>query len=181
MMALAQSFEPSFAPDVPADPDAARTWLLRAAEAGHGDAMIRVAKMHLDRPDGVPEARRWLQRAADKGNADAMVALGRLLLKGEDGKADPVSARRLFERAAEGRNAEAMHDIARIYEEGLGVQKDAAAARKWREKAQDRERRPRWRFNLASAEHWHPPGKPVRLLLQTRRTGSREAGRRATR
>ncbi len=55
----------------PADPEAARLWFERAAEAGHVAAMETLARIHREGRDGAPidaaKAEYWEKRATDEG------------------------------------------------------------------------------------------------------------------
>jgi hypothetical protein len=68
-------------PSHPRDPVAAKAWLLRAAEAGHLDAMAALGELLMEEKGGLahaPEARRWFQRAGDAGHRGAQIKLGQL-------------------------------------------------------------------------------------------------------
>jgi TPR repeat protein len=68
---------------VEAAPAAALTWLRRAADLEHGDAMLELGTAYLN-GEGVAkdpaEAARWFDRAAQLGSAEAMNELGVLCL-----------------------------------------------------------------------------------------------------
>jgi len=65
----------------PRDPIAARIWLLRAAEAGHVEAMAELGDLLAQGVGGVAhplEARFWFQRAGQAGHQGAQIRLGQL-------------------------------------------------------------------------------------------------------
>jgi hypothetical protein len=65
----------------PRDVEAAKAWLLRAAEAGHLDAMAALGELLMQEQGGLahaPEARAWFQRAGDAGHRGAQIKLGQL-------------------------------------------------------------------------------------------------------
>lgn len=64
---------------VQADEKASSTWLKRAAEAGHENAMVTLAARlrDLGGEENLAQARRWLIRAAYLGEGEAALAIGR--------------------------------------------------------------------------------------------------------
>jgi TPR repeat protein len=80
------------------DPDQARYWYERAAQAGDPAAMNNLGTLLRD--SDADQAREWWHRAAQAGNSLAMHNLGVLV---ED--SDPDQARHWYERAAQARSA----------------------------------------------------------------------------
>ena len=105
------------------DPELARRWFEKAAEAGNARAMNNLGALLKDSDPG--QARRWYEKAAEAGHTVAMNNLGALL---ED--SDPGQARRWFEKAAEAGNARAMVHLGLLLDDS-----DPGQARRWFEKA----------------------------------------------
>jgi hypothetical protein len=65
----------------PKDIPEARYWLLKAAEAGHSEAMLQISQLmawgHGGQKDQT-QARQWLQRAKEMGLNEANIYLGRM-------------------------------------------------------------------------------------------------------
>jgi uncharacterized protein len=75
------------------DPAAARTWLEKAAQAGVGDAMFRLGKLHHDGiggPRDFPRALAYYTQAARAGVPEAQHNLGAMLVSGRGIKRDYV-------------------------------------------------------------------------------------------
>lgn len=87
---------------VPQDDEAAREWLLRAADLDHPRALYNVAAGHAA-GDGFPRdsavAAEYYERAANAGNGRAAATLGVMYLTGEGVPSDPAEAARWFDHA----------------------------------------------------------------------------------
>lgn len=106
----------------------ARSWLLKAAEGGHGDAQYLVAKLG--------EGSSWFVRAAENGNADAQSALGDFYYYGENGfDVDSKEAARWWLAAAEQGVVKAQLNIAACYSRGEGLRQDDEEAFRWSKEA----------------------------------------------
>lgn len=94
------------------DLNAAREWMLKAAEAGHRQAVVTVALAYLKGSLGIspaerdsPEAARWLQRAVELDSLPAIDRLAGAYRRGELGLvADAKRAEELEARARKLRN-----------------------------------------------------------------------------
>ncbi|MDX9975492.1 MAG: tetratricopeptide repeat protein, partial [FCB group bacterium] len=77
-------------------------WLLKAAEAGHVNAMYRTALRlkRLETPEGYEAACGWLHKAANLGNVSAMISLGLMYRGGEGVPRDLPKALEWFSKAA---------------------------------------------------------------------------------
>ncbi len=86
----------------PQDDEAARTWLLRAADLDHSRALYNVAAGHAT-GDGFPKdgtaAAGYYERAAKAGNERAAATLGVMYLTGDGVPDDPATAARWFDSA----------------------------------------------------------------------------------
>jgi Sel1 repeat-containing protein len=87
---------------VPQDDEAARTWLLRAADLDQPRALYNVAAGHAT-GDGFPKdgavAAGYYERAAKAGNERAAATLGVMYLTGDGVPEDPATAARWFDSA----------------------------------------------------------------------------------
>jgi hypothetical protein len=104
---------------VPADPDAAGRWLLRAAEGGHGEAQAALGAGLLERARTEQEtdtALGWLARAAEGGHVGARMLLIQSALEAGRGE----EALHHFRRAAEGGDPRIQVGLARLHAEGQG-------------------------------------------------------------
>ncbi|MBE0488330.1 MAG: sel1 repeat family protein, partial [Halomonas sp.] len=114
---------------VQANPEAARAWLERAANAGHTGARAEVGEMLLESD---PERGLTLLRsAADAGHDGARLRLGEALLLGEHVEADTEQGVATLRPAAEAGNPHAARLLGQAYLEGNGVAADPAQAREW--------------------------------------------------
>jgi hypothetical protein len=118
--------------------EAAYPLLRQAAEAGHVEAMEKLAYA-LHHGQGVPqdfgEAMRWYRRAADLGNAEAMGEVGFLYHNGLGVPMDFDVAMRWYRKAADAGDPSSMNNIGFLYYRGVGVPQDFGAAMVWFEKA----------------------------------------------
>jgi uncharacterized protein len=118
------------------DPQLALLWYGRAAEAGNGDAQVKVAQI-MEKGDGLPNpqpeiAERYWRLAANHGDAFAQVEFadklhnGLLLVKEEYGQNEVVM---LLNRAMSQGSAHAAVALAQIYRKGdLGEEKNPIKA-----------------------------------------------------
>ena len=103
---------------VPADPTQARTWLVRAANNGNGDAQLELAKS-LERSGNLQEAYMWYVIAGLAGKAETEQAVRRLTSK--------LSARDI---------AQVRYDVGEKLEAGGALPRDPVAAYVWFELAE---------------------------------------------
>ena len=131
---------------VDADPAAAASWYLRAAEQGHARAQNNLGLLHYS-GTGVPRsydvAARWYERAAEQDLPEAQRTLGVVLLYGHGLPRDPVAARRCFLQAAAQEDAIAMRLLGSMHAEGIGLPQDRDEAADWfRRAAEAHQQRP---------------------------------------
>jgi hypothetical protein len=130
MMELARQYGTVF-PVSRRNPARAYAWYLRAAEAGHGPAMILVAGVILKgegTTKNVAEAVGWLEKAATSGTGSAAYTLGELYNDGRDVPQDHGLAFRWYDHAAGLGHVAARGKLARLHQRGLGTPKNASAA-----------------------------------------------------
>lgn len=101
---------------------AAQAWFRRAAEAGHSEAMVRLAfnLTHPDREHEWQEGNEWLRRSSEMGNASAMVHLGFAYRDGRGVETDLDLAEMWFAKAYEAGDLHAAVHVGRLllcYEE----------------------------------------------------------------
>ena len=116
-------------------PDA-RHWLQRAAEAGHADAQLQLARL-LEHGDAhaPSDAARWFA-AASRLDPDLAERRRKLMFPhGVDVPRDPESARRWAVKAAEQDKPEAQALAGYFFAQGVGGERDFVAARQWYERA----------------------------------------------
>jgi len=105
---------------VPSSPDAALSWLMRAAEGGDHEAQallaslamqgisgadagfLEAASRYVGRPPDYQAALKWGTPAADGGSAEAQAVLGYIMTSGPDELRDARRAAHYFRLAAEG-------------------------------------------------------------------------------
>ncbi len=133
------------------NPDGAYQWMQKAAEAGHGEAQLRLAQWYekppvLKLPDPA-KAIHWYAKAASTGQPEVLAALERLssgtggaealmaLARFYEDRGQQQPASRHYEQAAERGHLDAMRQIANRYAEGVGVIKDPVAGFSWRLKS----------------------------------------------
>ncbi len=110
---------------------AALGWYRKAAEKGHGLAMVRIGEifekgMDVDRDP--MRAERWYRKAAALGNTQAMVRLAVLYGRGIGVRRNPVEALAWLNRAAKAGDGAAHVNLARMYDRGEGLSADPEAA-----------------------------------------------------
>ncbi len=84
---------------VPVDLAAAKSWLEKAARAGHLDAQTTLGLLLFD-SGSRDAAMQWLKKAADRGEPRAMLVYGTALFNGDGVPRDPVLAYAYVSRAA---------------------------------------------------------------------------------
>lgn len=120
------------------DREQSMKWSLKAAEAGHEDAMLNVAKGYVQGkvfPKDFEQARHWFKRLADKGFPAGHNGLGDLYSKGDLGAPDVAKALFHYNRAAEAGLAVAQSNLGRLYYDGKLVERDYPLAVRWFTKA----------------------------------------------
>ena len=113
------------------DIDAARSWLMKAAEDGYTPAYVHLARSFrtefADEPDP-EEATRWYEAAEKEGSVAASLALAYMYRDGEFGEPDGKEAARRFAILAEGGSAHAKAALAHLYLSGNDVDRDVDRA-----------------------------------------------------
>lgn len=117
---------------VPASDATAHRWLLRAADAGHADAMAAVGRCLHDGAGVAVDlvaAGRWYERAIEAGSEIALADLGRLLSEDDPRVRDVERAREVLERGWEQHGDEACAGLlADLLEDAYG---DAEGSIRW--------------------------------------------------
>lgn len=112
----------------------ANSLFAQAAQAGHVEAMLAVARIY-DSGQGVPadpaKAIVYYKEAALKGNADAQSALATFFYAGQVVPQDLATARKLFQSAAMRGQVDAMFNLAVMSVRGEGGPKDLAMGYVW--------------------------------------------------
>ena len=109
----------------------AMSYYRKAAEAGHGPAMSRLAYL-LDKSEENEEAIEWLKKAVEIGDPEAQFELARMYAYGEGIKQDKKAAFELFTQSAEQKYAPAIRVLALAYENGdLGLRIDYELTQQW--------------------------------------------------
>jgi len=113
------------------DIDAARGWLMKAAEDGYAPAFVHLANSFratvADEPDP-EEAKRWYEAAEKEGSVTASLALAYMYRDGEFGEPDEREATRRFSILAERGSAHAKAALAHLYLSGNDVDRDVDRA-----------------------------------------------------
>jgi TPR repeat protein len=115
-----------------------RHWLERAAEQGHIDAAMALARS----PRSAEDKLRWLTVAAEGGLAEAQYQLYRFMLKSDMADYKSRSAMDWLQSASESGFADAQYELGRILINGdsqKGIKKDSQKARQLWEKAADKD------------------------------------------
>ncbi|HIG53612.1 MAG TPA: sel1 repeat family protein [Candidatus Handelsmanbacteria bacterium] len=109
----------------------------RAARAGSRDAMVDLARVHLESEPArdYALARQWALAAANMGSAEGAALLGRISRDGLGVPADADEAMRWWLRAAEGGSAEAQYALAVTLGAVEGEAADPVAAAMWLRRA----------------------------------------------
>ncbi len=146
------------------DPSEAFRQFLDAAEQGHGEAQLEVAKDYLGDEGAVPvdfeKAIGWLHKSEAQGNLDARANLGWCLANGYGGTRDPVKAEALMRDAAGKGSLLAMSGLARIYSGDVeGFEANPGEAFRWYRTAAELGDRS-GQYNLGRS-YLHGVGTPV--------------------
>ncbi len=129
----------------PPDPDAAKKWVVRAAERGTPDFALSLGMMYyggdnfLQIPQSYPDALQWVRRAADQRFALAEHVMGVLLEQGRAIPADVNEAVDWYTRAANQGFSGAQGSLGDLYYNGTKIERDCASAMKWLRAAADQE------------------------------------------
>jgi len=108
----------------------------KAAEAGYGPAMSRLAYL-LDKSEEDEEAITWLKKAVQLGEAEGQFELARMYAYGEGIKQDKKLAFELFKKSANQQYTPAIRVLALAYENGdLGLRADYELAQHWLRRGQ---------------------------------------------
>jgi hypothetical protein len=145
----------------PPDLSSARSWLEKAAEAGHTEAMNSLGNLlaNLWQPRDLSGAHAWYERAAQAGNTEAMNKLG-LLLATRWQPPDLPGARTWWEKAAEAGHPEAMFNLANLLA-SLGEPRILPNARAWWEKAAEAgHAEAMYNLGMLLATQWEPRDLP---------------------
>lgn len=94
------------------DPCGAATWWVKAAEAGHTDAMCGIAVLNLEQGDAAA-AITWLTKAADAGHTHAMFGLGSLYQQ----QGDIPTAITWYTKAADAGHTDAMFNLGVLHDQ----------------------------------------------------------------
>ena len=122
----------------PSDPEKARFWWQRGAEAGDAEAQNSLGALHYHGwgvARDFAEAKRWWEEAAGQGDVEAQFNLGVLHENGEGVPQSYEQAFHWYKRAAEAGLAVAQHNVGAYYARGRGVAQDYEKARHWYERA----------------------------------------------
>lgn len=114
-----------------ADPEGARDWVRKAAEAGDTNAQATLGYMlaaGIGGPADPMEAFTWYSKAAATGHAEAALGLGTLHAGGHLGAVDHGAARQWFETAAAAGNGQALASLGAQHMNGWGGPVDYAKA-----------------------------------------------------
>ncbi len=114
----------------------ARTWLERAAQQGHLEAAVELARLARSAED----REKWLRISAEQGDSEGQYELYRLLLRGKGAPERRAEALAWLNRAAANGHGRAQFELGGFYIRGtelFGVAQDPAAARTWWERAAD--------------------------------------------
>lgn len=129
---------PKFNHVVPEDREKAVSWFLKAARAGHADAMDNLGNCYTN-GKGVAEDKElavaWYQKAAKKGLAWGQFHFAKCLLNGTGIAEDDELALHWYLKSARQGLADAQNMVARCAEEGWGMKEDAEVAFFWMTRA----------------------------------------------
>ena len=114
----------------------AMSYYRKAAEAGYGPAMSRLAYL-LDKSEEDEEAIIWLKKAVQLGEAEGQFELARMYAYGEGIKQDKKVALELFTQSANQQYAPAIRVLALAYENGdLNLRVDYELSQQWLKRGQ---------------------------------------------
>lgn len=109
--------------------------LLRAAQAGDTDAMVKLAASYERDYPSPGQAFFWYKAAAEKGDARGMFGVGQAYRNGAGVRQDEAAGVEWLLKAAKAGNITAMYNLERIYSRGEGVKADPEQAKYWRYQA----------------------------------------------
>lgn len=106
--------------------------LVKAAEDGDADAMIKLARFYWEGENGFPHDRgaasHWYELAARAGHPEGMYQLAEILRWGEGRVPDKAAAEQWYRAAAERGHEKARNWLVHAYHTGDGTVKDHQAA-----------------------------------------------------
>jgi TPR repeat protein len=145
-----------------------RYWLERAAEQGHIEAAMALARS----PRSAEDKLRWLTVAAEGGLAEAQYHLYRFMLKSAVAAYKSRSAMDWLQSAAESGLADAQYEFGRFLIHGdqqRGIEKNSKKARQWLEKAAGNGHgrameELAWRYTQAANGFPRDPARAIALL-----------------
>lgn len=112
----------------------AMDYYMRAADAGHVMAMVRIGMIYENGYDverDLVKALSWYRKAAGLGSTQAMVKLAKFYGKGEGVEANIPEAIGWLTKAADGGDGLAMANLAKAYDEGRGLSYNPIEAAKY--------------------------------------------------
>ncbi len=118
----------------------AEKWFMQAAEAGHSNGMILLARLYCQNMDMLGKALPWFHRAAEAGRTDSHLWMAEIYDMPDFEGYDPAEAMKWYQLVAAGSsssNYRAMIELARHYRDGSGTEKDLIEARVWIQKVID--------------------------------------------
>jgi uncharacterized protein len=119
----------------------ARRLLRRAAELGHGDSQLTLARNLQNGSDGeqrdMVQAAAWLKKAAEQGQHQAQHALGLAYYYGQGVPADRAEAAAWYRKSAVGGYDAGQRNLGLCLLRGEGVERDVEEAAVWLRKAAD--------------------------------------------
>lgn len=110
-------------------------WLRKAAQHGHVEAMVGLARTFAAADKNSGDAAAWFLKAAEAGNPDAIKAVAMMYATGRGLNADPGEAARWMLLAAQSGDADSMYNWALMLDQGDGAGKDPEHAAEWAMKA----------------------------------------------
>ena len=145
-----------------------RYYLERAAEQGHIDAAMALARL----PRSADEKLRWLTVAAEGGQAEAQYQLYLFMVKSSMVDYKSRSALDWLQSAAESGFADAQYELGRNLIQGnqqLGIERNSKNARQWWEKAADNGHgrameELAWRYTQGTEDFPRDPVRAISLL-----------------
>ncbi|MDU8925809.1 hypothetical protein RXV86_00265 [Alisedimentitalea sp. MJ-SS2] len=117
----------------PRDNKAAATWLQKAVDQDHIEAMVLLARIYLSSKTekGALAAAPLLQRAAARGNSGGQYYLALSMQNGVGMEADPANALNWLLAAGEQGHVAAQFELAKAFSRGIGTEKDTVKTQRW--------------------------------------------------
>lgn len=116
--------------------------LIKKAESGDVNAMVKVAAIYQATDDGLPQdykkAFYWAEKAAKKGNAEGMGLLAGLYSRGDGVEQDHEKAFQWSLKAAQKGDLSSMYFVGLNYYDGQGTDQNLQKAVQWLSRAMDR-------------------------------------------